>query len=272
MSLLKALKNRIKLESEKSSTKSTDSNSLSITNRTIDFEFNNFTTNFEPVVLGTIPTILYQRDFICHEYEAYLIQSIFNEDETNSHTWVTLKTRKLQCYEGSVQFPQWLTVLTDALIRANVFDEVNRPNHVLINYYAPGQGILHHVDGPKYLDRVAILSLCSSTLMTFRKKLDADQIGIEFDGDLFSIILQSCSLLVFTNEIYTDYMHGIASDVTYDTIGMSSYNQSKYDSTSTDDTSYKDCKCLNKDICNMCDGDVINRNDKRVSLTFRCSI
>jgi alkylated DNA repair protein alkB family protein 6 len=36
-------------------------------------------------------------------------------------------------------------------------------NHVLVNEYAPGQGILSHQDGPLYAPAVAILSMVRNT-------------------------------------------------------------------------------------------------------------
>lgn len=85
-------------------------------------------------------------------------------------------------------------------------------DHVLINQYEATEGILHHTDGPVYLDTVAILSLSSSCLMTFRNKFNSEDIGKDdsVSEDVFSVLLQPRSLLVFSGIIYTQFMHGIA--------------------------------------------------------------
>ncbi len=91
------------------------------------------------------------------------------------------------------------------------------PNHVLINEYQPGQGILAHEDGPlvrlccdfwygsvarslmsaaQYTPHFAIISLSSSLLLHFySKRTDAAP-----PARLFSLLLQPGSLLVVSGE------------------------------------------------------------------------
>lgn len=53
-------------------------------------------------------------------------------------------------------------------------------NHVLVNEYRPGEGIMSHQDGPLYAPAVAILSLGTPVVMRFtpHQKM-GKEIGIE---------------------------------------------------------------------------------------------
>lgn len=41
-------------------------------------------------------------------------------------------------------------------------------NHILINHYPKGIGIMHHFDGPLYKDRVIVLSLGGPAIISFQ--------------------------------------------------------------------------------------------------------
>lgn len=204
------------------------------------------------VQYGDIPFLYYSPSFIPSEMAQHLSASVEQAGLADPDTWKTLRTRRLQCWESSSfhPLPSWLLSLIDYLVRHAVFDpRTCSPNHVLINQYQRGQGILHHTDGPKYVNRVAILSLGTPCLMTFRRRLQSSQIGVAYEGDLFSILLQPNSLLVFSDELYIDYMHGI-HDVESETVGADGVT------------------CLNKDVAGVQDGEVIERGE-RLSFTIR---
>lgn len=112
----------------------------------------------------------------------------------------------------SYSIPPFLEDFISRMIEFKIFDASMRPNNILINRYSSTEGILHHTDGPSYHDHVAILSLGSDCIISFRKKLESHEIGDKFDGDLFSIVLRSCGLLYFHGDAYTKYMHGIAAE------------------------------------------------------------
>lgn len=220
-----------------------------------DNAFLNLKTTFQPhplIKLGELPSLFYSPSFISADMSQFLQSSIEHEGNTHPNTWKILRTRRLQCWEATstTPLPGFLCCLTDYLLDKAVLDaNTYIPNHILINQYQRGQGILHHTDGPKYINYVAILSLGSSCLMTFRKRLHASQIGVEYEGDLFSILLQPLSLLVFSDDIYSEYMHGI-HDVESEVVGANGV------------------ACLNKELAGVSDGDVIERDD-RLSLTIR---
>lgn len=171
--------------------------------------------------IGEISSISYGKDVIGEECEQRLLHCIQSMG-THQKAWRQLKARRLQCWGEFPQsstgkaednlsqpMPAWLELLIDSLVQQGVFGESTRPNNVLINQYNPDEGILHHTDGPAYHDRVAIISLGSDTILSFRKKLASDQIGIEFGGDVCSVVMKRRSMLMFENDAYNHYMHGI---------------------------------------------------------------
>jgi len=85
-------------------------------------------------------------------------------DKTMSTTTTTTTTT---CHN----FPAILQCIVDVLVQRQIFTKERPPNHVLINEYDPGQGILAHTDGPAYLSRTATLSLGSDVLIDFTKKI-----------------------------------------------------------------------------------------------------
>ncbi|CAK0911365.1 unnamed protein product, partial [Prorocentrum cordatum] len=88
------------------------------------------------------------------------------------------------------------------------------PNHVLVNHYRPGEGIMPHTDGPAYEPAAAILSLGSATVFEFWRD-HAHVVGGE--PPALALLVPPRSLLVFTEEAYSAHLHGIA-DRRYDEI------------------------------------------------------
>lgn len=133
--------------------------------------------------------------------------------------WEVLRGRQLQQWgvlpsggQGQGQAPaftSWLNTLADELVAANVFPPEHRPNNTLINRYESGEGILHHTDGPRYHDCVAVLSLGSDCIMTFRPNLSSSEIGVKSAADAVSVVLQARSLFVFSGPWYREHLHGI---------------------------------------------------------------
>lgn len=170
-------------------------------------------------LLDGAPDIYYIPDVISLPDEALLLRCI-----ESSSSWVQLKTRRLQCWGGlppapsaavsaptvpvHESIPPWLSAIVSSL--HFLFPPMFPPNHVLINDYAADQGILHHTDGPAYYPCAVILSLLSPAVMTFRLRSN-DSAG----GEL-SVLLAPRSLLVFTKELYEQYMHGISASDTED--------------------------------------------------------
>ena len=74
-----------------------------------------------------------------------------------------------QPWKASVEqlLPPFLERLVQLLVAEGVFSAETAPNHVLINEYTGGQGLIPHTDGPLYFPRVAVLTLEGSALLEF---------------------------------------------------------------------------------------------------------
>lgn len=100
------------------------------------------------------------------------------------------------------------------------------PNHVLVNEYLPGQGILPHEDGDAYYPVVVTVSLGGAVVLdiyrkgtgTAKEKEKAEEKEKEpgegkGEGSgrepEWRILQERRSLLITADEMYTDYLHGI---------------------------------------------------------------
>jgi hypothetical protein len=125
--------------------------------------------------------------------------------------FVDLRGRKTAAVGGSVDpgsFDSdgalekgWLREITDFIYGHVRTDMSGHPlNHVLINFYPPGGGIMPHEDGPRYFPVVNILSVGSGCVMNFESKKD---------GRRIKVFVPPRSLLQFKAEVFTDFRHGI---------------------------------------------------------------
>lgn len=138
--------------------------------------------------------------------------------ESGVENWKTMtygKRRVCMFGEEGVALPSPLDDIAQHLVDEGVFPATERPNHVLLNEYQPGQGILSHTDGPLYASRTATLSLLSSVLVEFTQRLSSEEIG-NTPVRPISVLLRPGSLLVFEDEAYLNYCHLIAMDVDQD--------------------------------------------------------
>lgn len=67
---------------------------------------------------------------------------------------------------------QWLIETLKKVERTNAFSQDKLPNHVLINEYLPGQGIMRHLDGPLFTPIICTLSCGSHTVLNFHSPVD----------------------------------------------------------------------------------------------------
>jgi alkylated DNA repair protein alkB family protein 6 len=132
------------------------------------------------------------------------------------------------------------------------------PNHVLINEYRPGQGIMPHEDGSAYYPLVATVSLGAPIVLDLYKKNAACDGGVYDDDEkagrkpTFRILQEPRSLLITTHELYTQYLHGIAERLTDEDLGFDSianwemlgdtqpYRTSSYDRKTRVSLTYRD--------------------------------
>jgi len=82
------------------------------------------------------------------------------------------------------------------------------PNHVLVNQYRPGEGIMPHTDGPAYDRWAAILSLGCAAVFDFWRDHAHTTSG---SPPVRSLLLPPRSLLVFTGKAYSAHLHGISA-------------------------------------------------------------
>jgi alkylated DNA repair protein alkB family protein 6 len=131
--------------------------------------------------------------------------------------WVELRGRRLQQHggapaAGAPPLPPYLASLAAQLVAAGVFPREHAPNHVLINDYAAGEGILAHTDGPRYHPCVATLSLLDDAVMRF-SVLHGREVEGERGGQVVGeLLLRANSLVVTWGECYSRYAHGIAEE------------------------------------------------------------
>jgi alkylated DNA repair protein alkB family protein 6 len=91
----------------------------------------------------------------------------------------------------------------------NCSEDTNKqtsPNHVLVNEYLPGQGIMPHEDGPAYWPVVATVSLGASLVLDLYEKKD----GGSETKPRWRVFQEPGSLLVTRGNAYDSMLHGIA--------------------------------------------------------------
>ncbi|KAL2822531.1 hypothetical protein BJX63DRAFT_427096 [Aspergillus granulosus] len=203
--------------------------------------------NLEDAHITRLPghDAFYIADFITRDEEERLLQKITTAPLP---TWKQLSHRRLQTHPSPLTnnntllaspLPSWLVspIITPHFDRLALFAESPHqgPNHVLVNEYTPGQGIMPHEDGAAYYPLVATVSLGGDIVLDlYEKRKDENTTtnnnsaelaaaaapGMEVEaggGDAgsdrlpkYRILQERRSLLVTRNSIYRDYLHGIA--------------------------------------------------------------
>nr|XP_040227987.2 alpha-ketoglutarate-dependent dioxygenase alkB homolog 6 [Anopheles coluzzii] len=202
------------------------------------------------------PSIYYLPDFITKEEECAIMQAV---DKTPRPRWTQLSNRRLINYGGvphpkgmiAEDIPVWLHHYVERINQLNVYAEGIKANHVLVNEYLPGQGIMPHLDGPLFFPTITTISCGSHTVLEYYEQTE-DASGQSGSGSLVrqhktSILLEPRSLLVVKDDMYHKYLHSIA-EREEDTIDARVANLSL--------------------VSNAHAGDVLRR-DKRISLTIR---
>nr|XP_008122601.1 PREDICTED: alpha-ketoglutarate-dependent dioxygenase alkB homolog 6 [Anolis carolinensis] len=168
------------------------------------------------------PEAFYIPDFISEAEEAYLLQQVYGAPKPK---WTQLSGRRLQNWGGLPHpkgmvpeaLPTWLQTYADRVSALRVFG--GKPaNHVLVNEYRPGEGIMPHEDGPLYFPTVTTISLGSHTLLDFYHPVSREQQEEGREGSapqteeqrhFLTLLLRPRSLLVLREDMYVRYLHGI---------------------------------------------------------------
>ena len=152
-----------------------------------------------------VPGLEYHAAFLSKSEQESLIEEI----EAKPNAWRPLLDRRVQNWGGlphargmvAVPLPPYLAKLGSKLTSIGLFTQQQPSNHVLINEYVPGQGIMAHTDGPAYMPVAAIVSLHSSVLFDLHR-----------DGVVVaSLWAVPGSLIVLRNDAYQLFHHGIAA-------------------------------------------------------------
>ncbi|KAF2652020.1 alkB, alkylation repair protein 6 [Lophiostoma macrostomum CBS 122681] len=190
------------------------------------------------------PDFYYIPNFLSVEEEASILQKI------PAQRWVTLFRRRLQAHPSTLTknntllgspLPSYLVKpVVDRFEALQIFSHTphKQPNHVLINEYKEGEGIMSHEDGNAYASVVATVSLGASICLEVAHKPAAmdrevsqqnaqtagdsklardevDRAGSESTISQYAVparILQEPrSLLITTGPAYRDLLHGIDS-------------------------------------------------------------
>ncbi|KAJ3592168.1 hypothetical protein NHX12_007746 [Muraenolepis orangiensis] len=169
------------------------------------------------VVQAAQPTVYYIPDFISEDEEAYLLEQVYKSPIPK---WTQLSGRRLQNWGGlphpkgmlAEKMPDWLQKYCDRISSLNAFSG-KMANHVLVNEYKPGEGIMPHVDGPLYHPTITTISMGSHTLLDFYKPLSSTQgpgaPQTEESRYQFSLLVRPRSLLVLQDHMYQTLLHGI---------------------------------------------------------------
>lgn len=160
--------------------------------------------------LGDIPSVYLLENWLPIETEKEILGNL----RAHSRDFVQLRGKRTARFGGDVGppyipevLPPWLDQLCGAVASTGAFPSQIRPNHVFVNHYQPGEGIMAHKDGPAYDPFVAILSLGAGTVFDFwHNVVDASGRGA---APALSLVVPPRSLLIFEEEAYHDHLHGI---------------------------------------------------------------
>ncbi|RGP59020.1 alkylated dna repair alkb like 6 [Fusarium longipes] len=174
-------------------------------------------SSLEHARIASLPQAAYYiPNFITKEEEQIILDKISSAPKPR---WKQLTKRRLQTWPSDLvnnklldaPLPAWLqdpvisrllSLPTNDSEPGHVFRESphQKPNHVLVNEYPPGIGIMPH----KLMCTVSLgASLC---LNLHRSKDD----GAVDPVPAWRILQEPRSLLITTDQLYTDYLHGIA--------------------------------------------------------------
>ncbi|KAM6222255.1 alpha-ketoglutarate-dependent dioxygenase alkB homolog 6 isoform 2-T2 [Rhynchocyon petersi] len=166
------------------------------------------------------PVIYYVPDFISKEEEEYLLRQVSNAPKPK---WTQVSGRKLQNWGGlphprgmvPERLPQWLQRYVDKVSDLSLFGGLPA-NHVLVNQYLPGEGIMPHEDGPLYYPTISTISLGSHTMLDLyeprqTEEDDSTEQPWSPPRPTTSLLLEPRSLLVLRGPAYTRLLHGIAA-------------------------------------------------------------
>lgn len=184
----------------------------------------------------SIDRIFYIPKYINEDLHALLLnqaeEAIAEYSSTNGvqNAWVILKSAKrrvalfrsdLSSFGSSTSrenndtmypTPDWIESIAEGLVSSGVFE--SKPNHVLVNAYNPGEGIMPHTDGPEYYSKTATLSIGGPAILKFKHRLRSNEIGVKSNSNICEVLMEGGSLVVFDDSAYNDHLHSIDEVIT----------------------------------------------------------
>ncbi|KAE9396218.1 hypothetical protein BT96DRAFT_996937 [Gymnopus androsaceus JB14] len=159
-----------------------------------------------------MPAIDFQAQAVDKNGEVFYVPNFVTEDEEN---YLIRKT-----------FPPFVETYPDIINRlksTGVFHASahGAPNHIILNEYLPGQGIMPHQDGPAYHPVVATISLGSHTVFHYYRyttgtqgqvyvpEPDVGEARIVDPTPVLSVLLEPRSVIITSRSMYTSHLHGI---------------------------------------------------------------
>ncbi|KAM5441235.1 hypothetical protein MferCBS31731_003663 [Microsporum ferrugineum] len=177
-------------------------------------------------------TAYYIPDFLSEDEEKIILSKYVSFQLTienrfmKAYTWPSALSKSNTLLAS--QLPDWLESPIASRFRdMEIFTDSphKSPNHVLINEYRPGQGIMPHEDGAAYYPIVATVSLAAPIILEIYDKRQSD-LSVEMEEAVsgqrlprYRILQERRSLLVTTGSLYSDYLHGIAERLSDDELG-----------------------------------------------------
>lgn len=178
-----------------------------------DNSCNDVDLNLVKFIVKSVPaTCFYVPEFITEAEENLLIHNI---EKTSALRWTQLKNRRLINYGGiptqkgmiAEEIPAYLQAYLKKVNDLKVFGDVSA-NHILLNEYKAGQGIMPHFDGPLFYPTITTISVGSQTVLEFHQsRLDDAPSSSTPD---FKLLVAPRSLLVLKNDLYHRFMHSIS--------------------------------------------------------------
>lgn len=112
--------------------------------------------------------------------------------------------------------PTWLQTYVDKINNLGILGD-RRVNHVLVNEYLSGQGIMPHSDGPLFHPIISTISCGSHTILELRRSKEEDT-NVDVSSktpkneslDSVQVLVERRSLLMIKDDAYHKYLHSIA--------------------------------------------------------------
>ncbi|XP_062562256.1 alpha-ketoglutarate-dependent dioxygenase alkB homolog 6 [Armigeres subalbatus] len=163
-------------------------------------------------------SVFYIPNFITPQEESYLLAQV---DKTPKPRWTQLSHRRLINYGGvphpkgmiAEAMPAWLQVYVDQINQlVGVFEDGRKANHVLVNEYLAGQGIMPHSDGPMFHPTITTISCGSHAVLEFHEPQENETGPMPTIQRIpvTKLLIEPRSLLILKDDMYRKYLHSIA--------------------------------------------------------------